>query len=482
VHLLKIFRTATFRLASVYAVLFAASVAILGVIAYFIITVTLERRLDAQVAGEMALLLQAFGSGGVTGLEAQVSERERTHPNGSLRYMVVDDHGDRRSGNLSIMPPQTGWSDIEVMERDGVVRHFRSFISSFAGGRVAVAADRDEVDEAEGAVLYGFVSAFGGIVLLGITGGIVLSLAFLNRVEAIRRTAEAISAGDLSRRVPLRGTGDDLDRLSHTLNQMLDRIAELMESLKQISADIAHDLKTPLTRLRQRLDLAGLDTASLKVDRTLAEDAVEGIDGILATFNALLRIAQIEARTRRSGFREFDLSEAFTTVVDAFAPSADELGRNLSSQIAPDVHIRGDRELLTQMLANVVENAIYHTPAGTRIEVSLHTVQAGVVASVVDNGPGVPEGERDRIFRRLYRLEQSRSTPGSGLGLSLVRAVADLHDISLEVQDAQPGFRMTMKFPTAGNSACPPDGMRGTRGDGGTVSSDAQTLKRGKAR
>ena len=348
------------------------------------------------------------------------------------------------------VPARAGWSDMKVEESDGDIGHLRVLTTALPvdGGRVAVAADREDVEEVEGAILDGFASAFGGVVILGIAGGIALSLAFLKRVETIRRTAEAIIAGDLSQRIPMRGTRDDLDRLSQTLNEMLDRIVELMGSLQQVSADIAHDLKTPLARLRQRFELARSETCSFWTDHSLAEAAVGNIDEILATFDALLRIAQIEAGTRRSGFREFDLSDLFNTVVDAFAPSAEESGQSLIGRIAPDIRISGDPELLTQMLANLVENATRHTPSGTRIEVSLSKDRGRVVAAVSDNGPGVPASERKRIFRRLYRPERSRSTPGSGLGLSLVRAVADLHGISLEVLDAHPGLQIVMRFLT----------------------------------
>jgi signal transduction histidine kinase len=379
---------------------------------------------------------------------ARVNQRERNRAEGALSYLIVDKQGKRLAGDLPGVLARIGWSSIQVDEGNGDIGDLRVLTSSIDGdGRVAVAADREDIEEVQGAVLEGFASALGAVIVLGVGGGIALSLAFLKRVETIRRTADAISAGDFSRRVPIRGTGDDLDRLSQTLNQMLERIAELMESLQQVAADIAHDLKTPLTRLRHRLDLARSDPRALSPEGSLVETAVESIDSILATFDALLRIAQIEARTRRSGFREFDLSEVFATVVDAFAPSAEEAGKSLVGRIAPGIRIAGDRELLTQMLANLAENAIRHTPAGTRIEVSLAREGGGLVAAVSDNGPGVPEGERERIFRRLHRLEQSRSTPGSGLGLSLVRAVADLHGISLEVSDAHPGLRIRMKFP-----------------------------------
>ena len=346
-----------------------------------------------------------------------------------------------------------GWLDVDRTEGDGDVSHRRVLVGALDGGlRLAIGADREQIDEVEQAIFDGFASAFGAVLVLGIAGGLGLSFAFLKRVETIRRTAEAIIAGDLTQRVPVRGTGDDLDRLSHTLNRMLDRIAELMESLRHISADIAHDLKTPLSRLRQRLETSQTQAQSVEAHDAAIEGAITHIDEILTTFGALLRIAQIEAGTRRSGFRELDLSAVFSTVVDAFAPAAEDAGKRIEAKIKAAIHVLGDRELLTQMLANLVENAIRHTPAGTRIDVSLGSDRERIVGTVTDNGPGAPPHERGRMFQRFYRLEHSRSTPGSGLGLSLVKAVADLHGIALEIRDAEPGLQIVMRFPEGGQS------------------------------
>jgi signal transduction histidine kinase len=249
----------------------------------------------------------------------------------------------------------------------------------------------------------------------------------------------------------VRGTGDDFDRLSQTLNQMLDRIGELMASLREVSANIAHDLKTPLARLRQRLEVAQARPGG--ADRHALEDAVAQVNEILSTFEALLRIAQIEAGTRRAGFARVDLSEVFATIADAFAPAAEDAGKRLTATIAPDLAFIGDRELITQMLANTVDNAIRHTGSGTRIAIALHRDATGIIGCISDNGPGVPAEERDRIFERFRRLPQSRTVPGSGLGLSLVKAVADIHGIALAVEDAKPGLRLVMRFPIDGAAA-----------------------------
>jgi signal transduction histidine kinase len=453
VRLPRILNTATFRLAALYVALFAVSVGTLGAIAYLVTAAALERRLDGRITGEMTALKAAFAAGGLVRLTAEVQSHQQMLPAGPLEYRLVGAGGQRLAGKLPIVPAQIGWSDVERKESDGDISRRRVLAASLAGGaRLIIGADREQIDEVEQAILDGFVSAFGAVLVLGIAGGIALSLAFLKRVETIRRTAEAIIAGDLAQRVPVSGTGDDLDRLSQTLNRMLDRIAELMESLRHISADIAHDLKTPLARLRQRLEATRMQAQSVEEHDATIDAAIAHIDDILTTFGALLRIAQIEAGTRRAGFRELDLSAVFNTVAEAFTPAAEDGGKTLAAKIKPGIRVSGDRELLTQMLANLIDNAIRHTPTGTRVEVSLGSDSDRVVGTVTDNGPGAPPQERERMFQRFYRLEHSRSTPGSGLGLSLVKAVADLHGIVLKLRDAEPGLQIIMRFPEGGPS------------------------------
>ena len=442
----RVFHTATFRLAALYVLLFAIAVAVVGTIVYLGTAAALNRRLDARIAGEMTALKSSFQAGGLAKLEEEVRTHERTQPAGPLDYLVFDANGSRLEGDLPVVPARLGWSDLITKETDGDISYRRILVDTISGGtRLAVAADREQIDELVASIFYGFASAFGAVIALGSIGGIALSLALLKRVETIRRTAEAIIAGDLARRVPVHGTNDDLDRLSHTLNRMLDRIAELMESLRQVSNDIAHDLKTPLARLRHRLEAMQARAKPDNQQKPSIDEAIAQVDDILGIFGALLRIAQIEAGTRRSGFREFDLSALFTDVVEAFSPAAEDAGKRLDTKIKPAIRFLGDRELLTQMVANLVENAIRHTPPGTRIEVSLSGDRKRVVATVTDNGSGVPAEDRERIFKRFYRLEQSRSTPGNGLGLSLVKAIADLHGITVQVRNAEPGLQIVMR-------------------------------------
>jgi signal transduction histidine kinase len=252
--------------------------------------------------------------------------------------------------------------------------------------------------------------------------------------------------GNLARRIALRGTSDEFDRLSANLNEMLDRIQMLMDGLRQVSNDIAHDLRTPLTRLRQRLELARTKATTVADFETAVDKAIAETDEILDTFGALLRIAQIEAGTRRAAFTDVDLSGVCQTIVETYAAVAEDHQHALESRIAEGVTVQGDRQLLTQMIANIVENALRHTPDGTRIELELAGLPAAPVCTIRDNGPGIPEPERQKVFRRFYRLDSSRATPGSGLGLSLVAAVAELHRIAVEIGDGQPGLKVTLRF------------------------------------
>jgi signal transduction histidine kinase len=441
----RVLRTTTFRLAAVYGAAFASSVAILGIVIYVLTAHTLERHLEVRIEDDMRVLRADYRSGGLSELVAVVGTHERTHPNGALEYAVLA-QGARVAGDLSLWPKAAGWSTLSYPERDGDMGLRRFLVVDLDKDvTLVVAADPERVDQVKQAVFYGFLSAFGAALILGILGGTGLSIALLRRVEAIRRTAEAIIAGDLSQRVPVWGSGDDLDRLSRTLNHMLDRIGELMDSLREVSANIAHDLKTPLARLRQRLEAAHAQPNEAR--KAALVSGVAQVDEILTTFAALLRIAQIESGNRRAAFAPVNLSEIFVVVAEAFAPAAEDAGQTLMATIAPNITMLGDRELLTQMLANMVDNAVRHTSRGTAILVDLNRDKDGVAGFVSDNGGGVPAAARERIFQRFHRLPESQSVPGSGLGLSLVKAVADIHGIVLTVEDAVPGLRINMRFP-----------------------------------
>jgi signal transduction histidine kinase len=451
VPLPRLVRTATFRLSALYAVLFAASVLLLGAAAFWSTRAALEKQLTRRIEAELTLLERDYRAHGIDDLVATVRQRSRVK--GNLDYFVADPAGERLAGDLPVAADVSGWVEVDTGpdagdDPSGKSEHVRVLVRQLDGGyRLGVGEDLEQVGELENTFLGILASALGIVLVLGIGGGLLLSAAFLRRVDMITRTADAIIGGDLSRRIERTGSGDDFDHLSATLNAMLDRITGLMENLRQVSNDIAHDLRTPLTRLRQDLEEAqkrDLTAADLK---RVIESAVGEADVLLETFSALLRIAQIEAGTRRSAFRPVDLSDVVRTVADAYAPAVEESGRALISEIADAVRVNGDRGLLSQLFVNLVENALHHTPLGTAITLRLAREPAGVVAEVADTGPGIPPDERAKVFRRFYRLERSRTTPGSGLGLSMVAAIVELHHAAIELVDDKPGLRVVITFP-----------------------------------
>jgi len=435
-------RSTSLRLAALYTAVFALSVVLLGVITLFSTRQALSQQFEARIRGESSALVLEYRSEGLKGVVDAVHERDGTP--GSLEFGLQGPDGRTLAGRLTATTTAMGWTVQRHKDGLGRVEAIRVLTVALPDGyRLLVGDDEERIETLDGAVLRGFGLAFIGVVVLGVLGGYALSRDMHRRLAAISGTAEAIIDGDLARRVPLKGSDDDLDRLALTINRMLDRIAALMESLKQVSNDIAHDMRTPLTRLRQKLE-AGLVGPQ---DREAAlESALDDLDSILETFAALLRIAQIEGGARRAAFRPCDLAALARTVTEAFAPSAEDQHQSLTFTGQAAVTVDGDSELLTQMLVNLVENALRHAGPGARIAVRASQLGRGAVLAVADNGPGVPDGERERLFDRFYRLERSRSTPGSGLGLALVAAVARLHGAEIALMSANPGLEARVTF------------------------------------
>jgi signal transduction histidine kinase len=443
----RLLRTASFRLAALYLLLFTASAIILGAVVFWTTRAAVDQQLDSRIETELRFLADEFSTGGLPQLLADVTRRSRGP--GALEYLVQAPDGTRLGGEIPGIGGRRGWIRLIIEEADAKDgrEKLRALAVALPGGIVvAVGDDTRRAGEAEEAVLRAFAWAIGATLLLGMGGGAWLSHHFLHRVDMISRTAEAIIRGDLARRVPLRGTGDDLDRLAETLNRMLDRISELMESVRQVSNDIAHDLRTPLSRLGQRLEDARAHAGLVADYERALEGAKTDVEALLGIFAALLRIAEVEAGAQRAAFQRVDLSSVVEVVAQAFAPAAEDEGRNLAAEVAPGITVCGDRELLTQALANLVENALRHTASGSHVRLLLGKQGGRAVLVVEDDGPGVPESERERILRRFYRREQSRTTPGSGLGLSLVAAVAALHRADLRLADACPGLRVSLSF------------------------------------
>src|SRR5262245_54400597 len=446
------------RLTSLYVLLFAASVAILFALVWFVTSRSMTAQLMANVQREAISLADEYRATGALAAAALV---ERRLQRGGLAYYLLQRrNGAWIAGNIAPVAPVLGPLDLQVRlqsrgeasgERSpGDLRNAIGYGVLVGDGTFVLAGeDVGRLQATRSAIFTAFAVGGGVSVVLAILGGLALSAGFLRRVEQVNRTARQVMAGRLDSRVAVRDNGDELDRLAANLNAMLDRIQSLMDSLKQVSSDIAHDLRTPLARLRQNLEAAKAGATTVDEFRSSTDAAIVETDALLKTFSALLRIAQIESGSRKAGFVRVDLSELFELVASTFAPVAEDQGHELVADIQDGITICGDPELLLQLATNLVENAIRHTPRGTDIEVRLKKQGDAIIASVLDNGQGIPEAERAMVFRRFYRLEASRTTPGSGLGLALVAAVAELHGARISLFDQCPGLLVEVCFPAS---------------------------------
>ncbi|MGH6985806.1 MAG: sensor histidine kinase [Caulobacteraceae bacterium] len=438
-------RSSSLRLATFYAAAFVLAVAALGAVGLFTTRAAMSRLFDQRIAAESASLVQEYRTEGLIGVLDAV--RERTSTPGALDYGLDDPAGRPLAGRLAGVKARLGWSVAQLGAAPAVSERTRILAAELPGGyRLLIGDDLERIQSLEAELFKRFAIALATIALLGLAAGFGLSRSFEARIAALTGAAEAIIDGDLSRRVPLAGGGDDLGRLAATFNRMLDRISALMESLRQVSSDVAHDLRTPLTRLRGRLETS-LAAGSPAARAEAIALAIGELDAILATFSALLRIAQIEGGARRIRLRSVDLFERAATVVEAFAPSAEEAGKSLVLIGGGPVMIEGDPELLAQVLVNLIENGLRHARERARIEVEVGLFEGRPALFVRDDGPGAPSGELPRLFDRFHRLEASRSTPGSGLGLSLVAAVAKLHGAEVSLHDLSPGLECRIVFP-----------------------------------
>ena len=445
-------RTYGFRITLLYVALFGVSVLILFAVIYWMTAEFMEVQLRGAISTELSSLVDDFDSSSIDSTIEAITRRVGSLEHETSYYLLQDGGGRKVAGNLPAMGAAAGWYELPIPVGDDI----DSSDTLMAEGEVLsngwflmVGQDTDAFTDFEDLIINIAAGSLAAAFALALIGGLATSASMLRRVTAITDAGRDIMRGNLARRIALRGSGDEFDRLSANLNELLDRIQMLMDGLRQVSNDIAHDLRTPLTRLRQRLEIARAKATTVADYEAAVDKAIAETDEILDTFGALLRIAQIEAGTRRAAFTDVDLSGVLQTIVETYAAVAEDHHHSLTSDIADGIAVQGDRQLLTQMIANIVENALRHTPAGTRIEIELAGPPAAPVCTIHDNGPGIPEPERQKVFRRFYRLDSSRATPGSGLGLSLVAAVAELHRIVVEIGDNQPGLRVTLQFPQA---------------------------------
>ena len=446
-------RSGAFRFALLMAAVFAIGAAALLVV--------LEREVSQYaaevardgVAAEVAVLRDEDRSAGRAEAVRTIARRETVSREHQLRYLLVDRTGRRLAGALPASAAHLGWRVIRIandqIDDDNTARTLdldALGVRLEDGATLVVASDRSDLAELRGGLVTSAAVFGGGVILCALFGGLAVGTLFLRRLAEVNRAVHRIVEGDVSRRLPAIGMSPEFDDLSAHLNRMLDRIEALMEGVRQVSTDIAHDLRTPLSRLRQRLETLreSLPDAG---SREAVDGAIGEADRILAIFAALLRISALEAGAARGRMVAASLSEIMERVFQAYLPVAEDSGHGLSADIAPGVEAAIDADMMTQAVSNLVENAVFHTPPGGTIVIGLQRAPEGIVISVADNGPGIPADERDKVLGRFYRLEGSAPTSGAGLGLAMVAAVSAIHGADLRLRDNRPGLVIELVLP-----------------------------------
>ena len=465
----KLFRATAFRLALAILMLSALGAGIvLTVIAWQVVSVV-DRETAQTIDAEAKGLVDAFNTGGLDTLRALIEARKR-EPGASL-YLLTNPIGEPLAGNVTQIPAEVlshpGFVPITYRASESGARNRQALVGVYVlpyGLRLLIGHDLGDRARIGAVMTHALALSLVFFAALGALGALFVARRVLQRIDDINVSAHGIMAGDLTRRLPVSGSGDELDRLAEGLNEMLERIAKLMEGLGEVSDNIAHDLRTPLTRLRNHAEAAlafGGDAASY---RLALEKTIEESDALIKIFNALLLIARAEAGGDVGQLQLFDVGEAARSVAELYEPIAEEENIALTVRAEGPLTVRGNRELIGQAIANLVDNALKYgspgecaTPAlKPEVVVAAQRIGGSVVLTIADRGPGIAPADRARVLDRFVRLEGSRSRPGSGLGLSLAAAVARMHGGSVELEDNQPGLRVRVTLPAADPPALPP--------------------------
>ena len=447
---MKLLRTSTFQLTVLYAVILAISTMSVGIFLYWSTIGFLQRQTDQAIEIEITGLGDTYRSRGLNGLTRVIGERIRSGEDEGAIYLFADSRLRPLAGNLDEWPDlvsaEDGWYSFAV-QRNDVRMNARARVVGLREGLVLlVGRDISDLNRLLGLVGSALLWSAALVIALSMIGGIFMSRRVLRRLESVNDVSRGIVAGDFSRRFENRGTQDEFDELSNNLNHMLDRIEQLMADVRHAGDNIAHDLRTPLTRMRHTLESASqLDDATDM--RESVSKAIDDADRLLETFSALLRIGRLESGGYQLRRETLDLSELVNDALDLYEVVAEEKHITIETNLESPGHITGDRDLVFQLIANLLDNAIKYTPEAGAIRISVERSAKATELKIVDSGPGVPDEELDRITRRFYRVDGSRRLPGSGLGLSLVQAVATHHGAELTLANGSPGFSVGIAFP-----------------------------------
>jgi signal transduction histidine kinase len=446
-----IFRSAGFRFGAVYALLLAVSATALAVFLWWATAGLLDRQTEAAINADAQDLAERWEDGRLPALVTTIEDRLAQDVDDEVIYLLTDPKMNRIAGNLASWPPfvsTAGPSSYELSVMRAGMKSFASVRSYELPGGFHLLIGRDIQVRAQLRKMLTDALLWAGVVviLMATIGALVIRNLFRRTLANISATAAAIAGGDFAQRVKLTGRGDEFDQIADVINDMLDRIGRLMDGVRQVSNAIAHDLRTPITRARTRLEDAALHAETPADLRAAIERATLDLDGIVGVFQALLRIAEIEAGSRRSSFTRLDLIPLLTEVAELYGAVAEQRGIVINLQTPGEVPAYGDKAMIQQAIANLVDNAVKFSPKGGTVKLAA-SVSTKVFVEVSDQGPGIPLPEREKATGRFYRGESARSTPGSGLGLSLVSAVAQLHGGELRLEDNRPGLRAILSLP-----------------------------------
>ena len=454
--LTKTLTSSTFRLALIAIGTFGVIAS--GIFSYVYLSTGsyVRSRSDRAIMSDYQSLQAAYARSGREGLAALIEQRIADKRFAGNVYLLADPALAALAGNLTAWPPTVtearGWVEFRAPAplRDAADRPLlRAMVETFPGGeRLLVGTDIGDLDSFTEQMKLAVISGIALIFVLAAVASILVTRRTVGGIEPINATSRAIMQSGLDQRIPLRGTHDEWDRVAENLNLMLDRIETLMGEVKQVSDNVAHDLRTPLTRMRGRLEKAYHGPRHNADDQSLIGDTIADLDAVLRIFSSITRIAQIEAQARTDAFRSVNLVEIASEVVELYDAAAEPDGTRLTIAGEREVLVTGDRDLIFDAIANLVDNAIKHGRAGGHVVVANETIDGSPVVSIADDGPGIPLDQHEHVFKRFYRLEQSRYTPGNGLGLSLVAAVARLHGGRIEMRDNSPGLKLMLWFPS----------------------------------
>ncbi len=427
-------------------------------ILFFVISQQLGQHLKAHVDEVRGTLVDVQGdeSDGFRELAAAVGRHAFVAQSDEDIYLLTDREGKYVSGNVKSLERFEGWrtipwNDLNLVGQWPSARASDAVVGTWTpvkGGYLFVGDGNGDIKDAQRLLLTGLLWGIALSVICALGGGYLIGLKAQRRVEEMEQVLDAVALGDFQRRIPRNAASDDIDHVAALINVTLDRLQRLIGNLKQVSVDIAHDLRTPISRMRQKLETIQSGPCDIATYKAAVDQSISEIDSIADTFDALLRISEIESGAQKAKFVDVELNSLLANIIDALEAVAEERHHRLYAPSAParPVIVRGDRRLLNQLFVNLIENSILHCPPASEIKVELHNDAQQPIVRVRDTGPGIPATEREKVFRRLYRLEKSRTTRGSGLGLSLVAAIAELHSAKVTLADNKPGLVVEVMF------------------------------------